>query len=277
MLDNVYLNGEYIKREEARLHVSDLSILRGYGVFDYFRYTGGQPRFLDDHVARFRASAAALGLDVGLAAGEIAEVVDQLIARNGGGEGGIRLVLTGGYAADGYHPVTPNLLGLPYAFTAPPAHLYGTGCTLMLHRYERQLPEVKSIDYLEGIRIQPALRSAGAQYPLYVDREDNVRESDRSNFLIVREGTIVTPRDHILAGVTRRHLLRLARGLGIPVREEAISTEALRLAREVIICSSVKGAMPVARIVWPSSAEAAWSYPAPGPVTRRLMEAWEEL
>lgn len=275
MLDWVYVNGEYLRREDARFHVSDLSILRGYGVFDYFRYVNGKPRFLADHLARIRHSAAALHLDLGLGDAELTTLVHQLIERNGGQDGGIRLVLTGGYAPDGYTPVTANLAGLPYGYTPPAAEWYAGGCTVWLHPYERQLPTVKTIDYLEGIRIQPRLRAAGAQYPLYVDRDDYVRESDRSNYFIVRDGTLITPGVDILAGITRLHLLRVAQVLGISTEERRISTTELWQADEVIICSSIKGAMPVSKAIDSRTGEVA-NFGLPGPVTRRLMEAWKD-
>lgn len=275
MLDWVYVNGRYVQRDAATLHASDLSILRGYGVFDYFRYADGSPRFLTDHLDRFRRSAAGLNLEVGREDSELAEMVHQLIERNGGGAGGIRLVLTGGYAADGYTPLTPNLLGLPYAFVPPDPKWYAQGCTVWLHPYERQLPTVKSIDYLEGIRIQPHLKAAGAQYPLYVDRQDYVRESDRSNYFIVREGTLITPDADVLFGVTRKHLLRVARVLHIPTEERRVPATEFFQADEVIICSSIKGAMPVSGAVDSRTGKTV-RFGAPGPVTGRLMEAWRE-
>ncbi len=271
MLQHVYLNGDYLTQEDARLHVSDLSILRGYGVFDYFRYADRRPRFLEDHLARFARSAPMLGLPIPLSPRELAGVILELIDRNAAHDGGIRLVLTGGYATDGYTPTIPNLLALPYAFTPPPANKYATGCSVMLHRYTRQLPAAKTIDYIEGIRIQPLLRERGADFPLYVDDAGMVRESDRSNFFIVRDGELYTPADDILLGITRKHLIALAGELGIPVREQAISVEDVRGADEAIICSSVKGAMPITRI----DGQAVGSGAA-GAVTTRLMQGWRE-
>ncbi|THH41263.1 aminotransferase class IV [Neolewinella litorea] len=271
MLDQVYLNGEILPAAEARLHVSDLSILRGYGVFDYFRYVDGEPRFLDDHLDRFRLSALGLGMELPFGRSELAAVILDMIDRNGGGEGGIRAVLTGGYAEDGYTPIDPNLLILPYAFTPPPAQRYTEGCSAMLHLYERQLPRVKSIDYLEGIRIQPLLREQGADYPLFVDRDRNVRESDRSNFMIVREGRLITPVEDVLLGITRKHLLVVAAQLGIPVEERCVSADELLSADEAIICSSIKGAMPISRVDGRTVGGG-----GAGPITRRLMRAWVE-
>ncbi|WP_116127975.1 aminotransferase class IV [Lewinella sp. IMCC34183] len=269
MLATVYLNGEYLPAEQARLHVSDLSILRGYGVFDYFRIVDGHPRFVDDHLHRFRNSADGLHLPLPLDDAGLRGVITELVARNDMDAGGIRCVLTGGYADDGYTPASPNLLVLPYGFTPPAEHYYEEGCAAMLHPYERQLPRVKSIDYIEGIRIQPLLRERGAQYPLYVDRSGNVRESDRSNFFIVAGGTLVTPVDDVLLGVTRKHLLALATKLGIPVEERPVPTDELLAADEAIICSSIKGPMPIGRVDGqPIGGGGA------GAVTRRLMAAW---
>lgn len=274
MLDQVYVDGIFLRSDEASLGLGDLSILRGYGVFDYFRYADGEPRFLDDHLARFLRSAELLNLTPVQGEDELREVIHQLIAKNPVKEGGIRLVLTGGYATDGYTPLRPNLLGMAYPHKAPPADLYENGCTVMLHRYERQLPQAKTIDYIEGIRIQPQLSECGAQYPLYVDRDNYVRESDRSNFMIVSGGKLITPVNDVLLGVTRKHLLLLAKRLGLAVREAAVSMSDLLAAEEAIMCSSVKGLIPIKKIVGKGiSHDRAMS---PGKVTARLMEAWPD-
>ena len=60
----VYLNDKFVENDKAFLHVSDLSIQRGYGVFDFFRTVNGIPLFLDDHLDRFYASAAAMYLPI---------------------------------------------------------------------------------------------------------------------------------------------------------------------------------------------------------------------
>jgi branched-subunit amino acid aminotransferase/4-amino-4-deoxychorismate lyase len=271
MLATVYLNGRFLDREKAALPLSDLSILRGYGAFDYFRYLGRRPRFLDDHIDRFFASAAGLHLDMPIGREALVEVIQECIDRNGIADGGIRTVITGGPAADGYTPDDPSLMVLPYAFSPPPRQLYREGCSVMLHDYERQLPRVKTIDYIEGIRIQPLLREARADYPLYVDRDDRVRESDRSNFMIVRNGSLITPVDDILLGITRKHVLLLARQLNIPVEERSVSRRELLAADEALICSSVKGVLPITHIDGKrvSGGDA-------GAITRRLMTAWPE-
>lgn len=270
MLPIVYLNGQYVPKEEASLNVADLAILRGFGIFDYFRYINGKPRFIEDHLDRFLRSAQLLALEMPVSREDLRETVHQLIMQNGGGDGGIRFVLTGGYAPDGYTPINPNLVGMAYPFKGHSAEDYKRGVKVLLHNYERQFPEVKSIDYLEGIRIQPMLKSKGADYVLYVDRDGNVRESDRSNFMIVKDGILITPGDNILRGITRLHLLKLAANLGIPVEERTVSVSELKAADEAIICSSMKGALAITYVDGEAVGDG-----QPGKVTRRLMAEWE--
>jgi branched-subunit amino acid aminotransferase/4-amino-4-deoxychorismate lyase len=203
---------------------------------------------------------------------ELRTAVHELITRNEQPDGGIRFVLTGGYSLDGYTPTTPNLVAMAYPFQGPTEATYAAGVKVLLHHYERQLPQVKSIDYLEGIRIQPMLKQAGVDYALYVDREHKVRESDRSNFLIVRDGVLITPVDDILLGITRLHLLKLARELGIFVDERPVSVNELKQADEAIICSSTKGAMGITSIDGLPVGNG-----KVGPVTRRLMVAWAKM
>lgn len=269
MYPTVYLNGQYVPKAQAALNVADLAILRGFGIFDYFRYAAGKPRFIEDHLDRFLRSAKLLALEMPVSRDELRAAVHELIKRNGVPDGGIRFVLTGGYSPDGYTPTTPNLVAMAYPFTAPSDALYARGVKVLLHHYERQFPQVKSIDYLEGIRIQPMLKSKGADYALYVDREYNVRESDRSNFMIVRDGILITPKDDILHGITRMHLLKLAKQLGIPTDERAVSVNELKQADEALICSSAKGAMGITSVDGEPVADG-----KVGPVTQQLMAGW---
>lgn len=269
MLPIVYLNGAYLPKEKASLGLADLSILRGYGVFDYFRYLDGKARFLNDHIDRFFRSAEEMRMACPITKADLAEVVQQLILRNEQANGGIRFVMTGGYSPDAYELASPNLMAMAYDFKLPDEAQFLHGCTVMLHDHERQLPRAKSIDYLEGIRILPLLKARGADYPLYVDRDGFVRESDRSNFFIVQDGCLITPVEDILLGITRKHLLLLAEQLGIPTEERPVSQAELLAADEAIIASSTKGAMPIRQVDGQLIGDG-----QPGPITRQIMAAW---
>ena len=271
MLDTVFLNGNYLPKADAALNVADLSILRGYGIFDYFRYANGRPRFMADHIARFQRSAAYMDLPMPISGDDLAEVVHQLIERNGKGDGGIRFVMTGGYALDGYTPGTPNLMAMAYAFKAPPKRQFEQGARILVHSYERQLPAAKTIDYIEGIRLLPQLKAGNYDYPLYLDRQGYLRESDRSNYMIIRDGVLITPIDEVLLGITRMHTLRLAKQLGIPTEERPIKLEEFKGADEALLTSSTKGIMPITSADGQAIADG-----QPGPITQRMMAAWPD-
>lgn len=241
------LNGTLTEAGQVKLHVSDLSILRGFGIFDYFLVKKHRPLFLQDYLDRFYNSAEKLGLPIPVESPEMARLISELIAANGLPDAGIRLVLTGGYAVDSYTPVAPNLIIMEHEFKAPPAWQYDEGIRLLAFDHQRELPEIKSINYLTGIRLQEALKAQRADYLLYHD-QGIIRESDRSNFFgITEEGILVTPDEKILRGITRKHILQLAEEV-LPVEERELSMEELPLLREAFLTSSTKGVMPVVQV-----------------------------
>ncbi|MFT4024071.1 MAG: aminotransferase class IV, partial [Flavihumibacter sp.] len=107
---SVWINGEWLPAETASLLISDLSIQRGYGIFDFFKLVNGKPVFLDDHLDRFYRSAEAMHLHPGIERPELVRVIDEMTARNQLADAGIKLTLTGGYSADGYSLARPNLI-----------------------------------------------------------------------------------------------------------------------------------------------------------------------
>jgi branched-subunit amino acid aminotransferase/4-amino-4-deoxychorismate lyase len=241
------LNGKLTEVAETKLQVADLAILRGFGIFDYFLVKKHQPLFLADYLERFYNSAEKLGLSVPVERAEITRLIRELIAANGLEDAGIRLVLTGGYAADSYTPVAPNLIIMEHEFKAPPAWQYDQGIRLMAYDHQRELPEIKSINYLTGIRLQAGLKAQQADYLLYHD-QGIIRESDRSNFFgITENGILVTPDEKILRGITRKHVLNLAREV-MPIEEREMYMEEIPRLKEAFLTSSTKGVMPVVQI-----------------------------
>ncbi len=241
------INGKITPAGQAALRLNDLSILRGYGIFDYFLVKAGKPVFIEDYLERFTRSAALLFLDIPQLTGSLEEAVEELIQVNGLHEASIRLVLTGGYADDGYTPLHPNLLIMAHPYPDINPLYYTDGIALMSYDYQREIPEVKSINYLTGIRLLGELRRQGAQELLYHDR-GLLRESARSNvFILTADGVLATPADKVLLGVTRKKILELAAPL-VKTEERDITFEELLTAKEVYLTSTTKGIMPVVKV-----------------------------
>lgn len=262
------VNGQITPAEQAVLHISDLAILRGYGIFDFFLVKSGQPLFFEDYLDRFIRSASLLNLDMPLGREALHNAVLELIRANGLPEASIRLVLTGGYSDDGYTPSEANLLIMEHPFAQAKAELYGRGLHLFLHDYQREVPEVKSINYLTGIRLLPYQKEKGADDVLYHDK-GWIRESARSNFLMLtQDDVLVTPAKHILMGVTRKKVLEVAAGL-LKIEERDIHLQELEQAKEAYLSSTTKGVMPVTMIDGQPVADG-----RPGPWAKRLQEAF---
>ena len=268
MLPYTYWNGQLTTTDKARVELSDLGLIRGYGIFDYFRFENGEPRYFEDYLDRFYRSASFLRLAVPLQRAALKEQVRELIRANARPDGGIRLLLTGGYALDSYTPDVPNFAIIQYPAPKTPTELYERGAHLLSYRHVREMAHIKTTNYLTGIFIQERLRSARADYVLYHDGEW-ISESDRSNiFIVTPAGVLATPGEKILEGVTRKHILAQARALGIPTEIRPVLLREVRGAREVIISSTIKGAMPVTRLDSKPIGDG-----KPGEVTLRLQGA----
>lgn len=249
MIKYYNINGEQTPVENAYLHVSDLSILRGYGIFDYFLAREGHPLFLEDYLNRFYRSAGELYLDILFDKATMKQHIYALLEANEVKEAGIRLVLTGGYSPDGYTPASPNLLIMMYDLPASAWEFSSQGIKIITHPFLRELPEVKTINYSTGIRMLKTVKERGATDLVYVENGEWVRESARSNFfLVMPDNTIVTADEKILWGITRRQVIDAARGAGYVVEERAIHVSELDEAKEAFFTSTIKGVMSIGQI-----------------------------
>ena len=249
MIKYYNINGQQTPVENAYLHVSDLSILRGYGIFDYFLARDGHPLFLDDYLNRFYRSAQELYLEIPFDKATLRQQIYALLAANEVQQAGIRLVLTGGYSPDGYTPVSPNLLIMVYDLPASAWEFSSEGIKIITHPFQRELPEVKTINYSTGIRMLKTVKERGASDLIYVDGGEWIRESARSNFfLVLKDDRIVTADEKILWGITRRQVIDAAREAGYTVEERPIHLSELTEAREAFFTSTIKGVMAIGQI-----------------------------
>lgn len=241
------VNGQLVPASEASLKVNDLAILRGFGIFDFFLVWDHVPLFIEDYLDRFYRSAELIHLEVPASRSELKERIYNLIQVNGQSHAGIRLVMTGGYTADSYTPVQPNLLVMHHDYKPFPETAYTEGIKLMTFEYQRDLPEVKTTNYAMGIRLIPQLKAVGATEPLYYSN-GTIKEAVRSNFFIIQEdNTIVTADEDILFGITRKHVLAAA-APEFKIEKRLIKLEELWTAKEAFLTGSNKGVIPITRI-----------------------------
>ncbi|MEO5948280.1 MAG: aminotransferase class IV [Chitinophagaceae bacterium] len=267
----VFLNNQFLENKEASLNIMDLSIQRGYAAFDYLRTVNGKPLFIEDHLDRFYASAKAMRLPISKTKEELTAIINELIKKSGLSQAGIRLILTGGYSTDAYNPVDPNLLITCNSQTLPSAEDVEKGISIITYEYQRDLPQVKNINYMMAVWLQSLIREKKADDVLYY-RNNILTEFPRANlFIVTKENVLVTPSDNILLGVTRKKLLELVKGF-IKLEERNISKEELYEAREVFMCSTTKRILPIIKID-----EIEISDGHPGKITKEIFKRFLSL
>lgn len=259
----VFVNDDLLPVSKASLLINDLSIQRGYGIFDFFKTLGGRPIFLEQHLDRFFHSAGRMRLIAGKNREELRRLIAVLMERNDLPDSGIRLTLTGGYSPDGYAVAArSNLVITQQPLAGVPVPELTKSIRLVSYPHRRQLPDVKTIDYLMAIWLQPYMLERGGDDILY-HSDGIITECPRSNFfLVTARDILVTPVRDVLRGVTRGKVLELA-SRQFSVEERDIALDELATAREAFVTSTTRHILPV-------SCVDSMVLEAPGPVSRRL-------
>jgi len=241
-----FFNGEFVSNDTPVLTPYELGLLRGYGIFDFLRIVDKVPVFLEDHLERFFQSAKDMRLKVPYSKKQITEYVDSLVQINNVGYSGVRLVLTGGFSESGFTPTKPNFYLLQHILKENPDSYFRKGIKLITVDYIRDFPKIKTLNYGLVLSYQDELKKQKAFDTLYV-KDDIISESSRSNFFIVKNHVIITSDTNALSGITRKHVLELAKGK-YRVEIRPIHIKELKTADEAFICGSTKPLVPVVQV-----------------------------
>jgi branched-chain amino acid aminotransferase len=267
-VETYYVDGQFVPASEAVIPVDDLAIMRGFGVFDLLRTLNGKPLFLKEHIRRLEASARRIGLELPWSQQELIGVVMETLQRNPQRESNIRIVVTGGSSPDFITPQNkPRLLVLVTRAPELPKWWYTDGVKIITFFSERTLPGAKSIDYVQATMALKQARDQNAIEAVYVDRNRHVLEGTTSNLFAIIDGSLVTPGEGILSGITRNAVLELASKM-VPVELRDIQLNELYRAAEVFITGTNKVLVPVVQVD-----DSAIGNGRPGRYTQKLMDA----
>ena len=270
----VYLNGDYLPKEEARISPDDRGFLLGDGLYEVTPFYEGVPFGFEGHMARLLRGLCWMRIDYDISGLE--EMHRQLIARNGLEDADRSMVymqITRGAAPrTHYFPegdVTPTVYAFAKAWSRPDEERWGRGfsaATVPDRRWSRV--DIKTICLLpNAIGFQDA-KERGADDPIRV-RDGVAIEGAHQNCWAVFDGTAVThpTTNHILPGITRAVVLEEARAAGIAVEERPIQVEELAEADEAFFTGTTGEVRPVVSID-----DRPVGRGTVGPVTRRLSE-----
>jgi branched-chain amino acid aminotransferase len=256
--------------------VLDRGLLLGDGIFETVRVKDGVPEFFEDHFRRLCESAALVRLAMPWTLAELEGVCAGICRRSRLADASVRLTVTRGVyrgtLSDTGDP--PRLVATCSSATHLEPSLYGKGVAVSVASFPRVHaidPRVKATAYLPAVLARLEADEQGCYEAMFLDGRGRILELSTATFFAVRDGTVLTPplRLGILAGVTRKAVLRLARTLGHGGREAV-----LRLAdrdgwQEAFLTSAVRGVVPIVKLGGRKI-----GLGRPGPVTRSLMAAF---
>lgn len=244
----LYLNGDIVEADKARISPFDIGLLRGYAVFDLLRTVGGHPFLLAEHLGRLRASAAEIGLSVPATDEEITDAIEKLLVLNDHGEATVRLVVTGGVSSDGMHLDTsiPTFFILTHDLPVLAEATYAGGAKLVTHEHQRECPAAKSTNYLTLLAHQQRVSEAGAIDLLYHEN-GRISEAATASFYVVKDGRILAPKDDVLPGTIGQLVLDLVAD-DYEIAYVDVSVEDVFDAEEAFLTSTTRGVVPIVEI-----------------------------
>jgi len=259
-----YFNGKLVSFGDLKLHVTDLLFQRGYGVFDFFRSRNGSIPWLEDYVERLYTSLELSAIEVDLEREQFSSVIYNLQQRNGLTNGAFKVIITGGYSDNLESASGPaNIVILNIAWNKPPAESFEKGVHLIREEFVRPNPEVKTLYYLNTLRLQKKLREYNAVDVMF--HNHRISEASRANLFFVKGDRVYTPASEILKGITRKKVLSL-----FPEIEVVdIETSQLYDFDEMFLTSTSRDVTPVISVEGQKIGKG-----IPGSLTRKIQDAF---
>lgn len=249
----VYLNGEFIPPDQAKVSVFDRGFIFGDGVYEVIPVFGGRMFRLPHHLARLETSLAAIRLRNPHTARQWNDIFASLLANNGSADQTVYLQVTRGAAARD-HAFPPNISPTVFAYASPlnypPAEQLAEGVAAITTADNRwQRCDIKSIALLANALLRQQAIEQGAAEAILV-RDGLMTEGAASNIFIVSGDRVITPPKgpYILPGITRDLVVEIAHSNDIDCVEQPVLIESLRSADEVWMTSSTKEILPITRI-----------------------------
>ncbi|MHC4870986.1 MAG: branched-chain-amino-acid transaminase [Planctomycetota bacterium] len=278
----IYLDGQLVPKEEAKISVFDHCVLYGDGVFEGIRVYSGKVFKLKEHVERLYASARAICLEIPMNLDEMIKVVEDTCHANKIDDGYVRLVVTRGVGDLGLDPrkcPKATVFCIADSITLYPEELYTNGLDLVTVAVPRIPPEslnpqVKSCNYLNNILAKLEAINAGVIEAIMLNHQGYVAECTGDNIFLIKGGILKTPSesDGALKGITRDAVIDLAVEQNIKVEMPHISRYDLYTADECFLTGTAAELIPVVKIDGRVIADG-----KPGPVTKSLLAEFKKL
>jgi len=279
----IYLNGQLVRRPDAKVSLFDGGFVVGDGVWEGLRLHRGALLFLDEHLDRLYWGAGRIRLDIGLDRDALVREISRTLEANGMQDGvHIRLMVTRGEKAapnqDPRNAIGRPTIAIVAEWKQPSPRLLTEG--ISLHTASIRCTPADMFDMrlnshsrLNLIAALLEAIDAGADEALMLDPHGFVSSCNATNFFFVSQGVVMTSKgDYCFNGVTRGNVIRLCEQHGVPLKLGDFTVEQARDADEAFVTGTFGGITPVREID-------GRRLPAvlPGPMTQRVRVLYEAL
>jgi branched-chain amino acid aminotransferase len=278
----VYIDGKYYPKSQAKVSVYDHGLLYGDGVFEGIRAYEGVVFRLKDHIDRLYSSAHMIMLTIPVSKEEMTKLVLETLRKNSLRDAYIRLVVTRGVGDLGLNPrkcPKPTIIVITDTIVLHKTEAKEQGVTAMISWVKRDpvdatSHEIKSLNYLNSIMAKIEANISGVDEAICLDKNGNICEGVAENIFMVKNERLFTPPSYIgaLPGITAEAAKRIAKKLGYETVEKNITPYELFNADEVFFTGTATEIVPVREIN-----KRAINDNKPGPITRKIMEEFARL
>jgi len=278
----IWLNGKFVRKNEAKISVFDHGFLYGDGVFEGIRAYGGRVFKLVSHLQRLWESAKAITLGIPLSREELTEKVLQTLRKNKLKDAYIRLVVSRGEGDLGLDPRKcphPQIIIIVDKINIYSEELYEKGLEIVIVSTRRNIPSalnprIKSLNYLNNILAKIEANLQGLPEAIMLNKDGYVAECTGDNIFIIEGKTLITPPTWVgaLKGITRDVVMELAQKEGISVQERIFTPAALYASDECFLTGTAAEVIPVTKVDGRTIGKG-----VAGSTTKRLIKKFREL
>ena len=276
----VWIDGAVVDGSQARIPVTDHGFLYGDGIFEGIRLYNRRIFRFDDHLARLAVGARCLALTIPGGIEAVRRIVIDTARAHGRDDAYLRLIVSRGEGSLGVDPTTcrdPRIVCIADEVRVYPEEKVRSGIALVTSSLRRPGPDVldprvKSLNYLNSALAKLEACRQGADEALLLNAAGRVVEASVANVFCVRAERLLTPppSDGALEGLTRATVLELAGEQRVPAEERSLGRFDLLAAEEVFLTGSGAGIVAVGSLDGIGIGKG-----GPGPITRRLSQAFE--
>ena len=277
MSEIVYLNGEFMPLEDARIPVLDRGFIFGDGVYEVIPVYSRHPFRLAEHLVRFQHSFDSIRIKNPMTDAEWTKLVHDIVSRNAGDDQSIYLQVTRGVAKrDHAFPANakPTVFGMSSPLSTPSREAIDNGIHAVTAIDYRWLKcDVKSTSLLGNCLLRQFAADAGA-IEVVMFRDGFLTEGSSSNVFVVKNGKILAPvkNNLVLPGITYDVVLEIAQANGVPYEVRPVTEAEVKSADEIWVTSSTKEVLAVTTLD-----ERGVGDGKPGPVFRRVHQLYQDF